>query len=343
MGQAALAAVAELSPAPQAAILGRKERVDIANAAMINGISSHTFDFDDTHLKTIIHPAGPVASAVLALGEHIGATGREMIDALVIGIEVSCRVGNAIYPDHYEVTGAGRNIGREIALRLARQGVAVAVNVRQSVAEGQAVVDDIKRQGGAAILCMADVTDREAVENMVSTIDAAWGRLDILINNAAIRKEVEFSELSVAQWHATLGVVLDGTFHCSQAALALRKKSGQGTIVNIGGLTAHTGAEHRVHVITAKAGLVGMTKALANDLGADGITVNCVAPGMIDTQRATSSSSGTPGHHATRHTLLGRNGTPAEVADAVLWLVGDGARFITGQVSHVNGGAYLGS
>ena len=98
--QAALAAVLELSPAAQASILGRKERVDTANAAMLNGISSHTFDFDDTHLKTIIHPAGPVASA--ALGQHLRIGGRELIDALVLGIEVSCRVGNAIYADHYD-------------------------------------------------------------------------------------------------------------------------------------------------------------------------------------------------------------------------------------------------
>src|SRR5690606_27710623 len=96
----ALAAVNMLEPAAQATVLGRNERVDIANAALLNGISSHTFDFDDTHLKTIIHPAGPVASAVLALAEKIGSTGREIIDALVLGIDVSCRVGNMIYPQH---------------------------------------------------------------------------------------------------------------------------------------------------------------------------------------------------------------------------------------------------
>ena len=117
--QAALAAVNELAPAPQASLLGRAEKVDMANAAMLNGISSHTFDFDDTHLKTIIHPAGPVASAVLALGEHIGATGRAMLDALVLGIEVSCRVGNAVYPNHYDrgwhITGSTGMLGSAAA------------------------------------------------------------------------------------------------------------------------------------------------------------------------------------------------------------------------------------
>jgi 2-methylcitrate dehydratase PrpD len=115
----ALGAIQELSPAPQASLLGRSEKVDIANAAFINGISSHTFDFDDTHLKTIIHPAGPVASAILSLGEHLQLSGRALIDALVIGIEVSCRVGNTIYPDHYDrgwhITGSTGMLGSAAA------------------------------------------------------------------------------------------------------------------------------------------------------------------------------------------------------------------------------------
>src|SRR5688500_20234100 len=90
-------------PAPQASILERADKVDMASAALVNGITSHTFDFDDTHLKTIIHPAGPVASALLALAEVTGATGRQVIDALVLGIDVSCRIGNCMYPDHYEI------------------------------------------------------------------------------------------------------------------------------------------------------------------------------------------------------------------------------------------------
>ena len=116
---AALAAMLELSPAPQASILGRNERVDMASAALLNGISSHTFDFDDTHLKTIIHPAGPVASALLALAEMTGASGREIVDALVLGIDVSCRIGNMIYPDHYDrgwhITGSTGSIGAAAA------------------------------------------------------------------------------------------------------------------------------------------------------------------------------------------------------------------------------------
>jgi 3-oxoacyl-[acyl-carrier protein] reductase len=241
------------------------------------------------------------------------------------------------------VTGAGRNIGREIALSLAVAGIAVAVNIRASVKEGQSVVDEIIKFGGKALLCIADVTDRDAVAQMVAGIDREWGRLDILVNNAAIRKEAKIDDITVQDWHDTLGVVLDGAFFCTQAALGLLRKSGQAAVINIGGLTAHTGAANRVHVVTAKAGLVGLTRALAHDLAADGITVNCISPGMIETVRNTASSPGTPNHHATHHPLLGRRGTAQEVAESVAWLAGASARFITGQVIHVNGGTYLGA
>jgi 2-methylcitrate dehydratase PrpD len=140
---AALGAVMELSPARQASLLGRREKVDIANAALLNGISSHTFDFDDTHLKTIIHPAGPVAAAVLSLGEHLGTSGRELIDALVVGIEVSCRVGNAIYPDHYDrgwhITGSTGMLGsaagcaRLLKLDAARAQMALGIAASQPI------------------------------------------------------------------------------------------------------------------------------------------------------------------------------------------------------------------
>jgi 3-oxoacyl-[acyl-carrier protein] reductase len=240
------------------------------------------------------------------------------------------------------VTGAGRNIGRAIALALAREGFALAINVRTSVAEGQAVVDELLALGSPALLCVADVTDRAAVDAMLARIAEQWGRLDVLVNNAAIRREAPIDELTVESWHETLSVVLDGTFFCSQAALPLLRQSPAGAVINIGGLTAHTGAANRAHVVTAKAGLVGLTRALAHDL-APGITVNCVSPGMIATARLDSSASATPKHHARRHPLLERRGSADEVAAMVAWLAGAQARFITGQVLHVNGGTYLGA
>jgi 2-methylcitrate dehydratase PrpD len=138
--EAALAAVTELEPAAQAMILGRSERVDVASAALLNGISSHTFDFDDTHLKTIIHPAGPVASAALALAEHRRASGRELVDAIVLGVDVECRVGNAIYPDHYDrgwhITGSTGMLGAAAAcarlLKLDAATTAMALGIAAS-------------------------------------------------------------------------------------------------------------------------------------------------------------------------------------------------------------------
>ena len=240
------------------------------------------------------------------------------------------------------VTGAGRNVGRAIALTLAASGHAVAVNVRSSVAEGRSVVDAIIRSGGTAMLCVADVADQTAVQAMIAAIASAWGRIDVLVNNAANRREAPLAEISADDWHATLRVVLDGAFFCTQGALALLKASPRAAVVNIGGLTAHTGAANRVHVVTAKAGLVGMTRALAHDFADSGITVNCVAPGMLDTQRDSASASAQPAHHAKHRPLLGRRGSAQEVADSVRFLASDGARFITGQVLHVNGGTYLG-
>src|SRR5580765_2798061 len=140
---AAQAAVQILEPAPQATVLGRTEKVDIGSAALLNGITSHTFDFDDTHLKTIIHPAGPVASAVLALAERRGARGREVIDALVLGIDVSCRIGNVMYPDHYDrgwhitgstgMLGAAAGCARLLGLDEKRTAMALGIAASQPV------------------------------------------------------------------------------------------------------------------------------------------------------------------------------------------------------------------
>jgi 2-methylcitrate dehydratase PrpD len=141
--EAALAAVNELAPSPQATILGRRERVDVASAALLNGIASHTFDFDDTHLRTIIHPAGPVASAALALAEHRGATGRQLLDALVLGIDAECRIGNMIYPEHYDrgwhITGSTGMLGaaaacaRLLQLDAGRTAMALGIAASQPI------------------------------------------------------------------------------------------------------------------------------------------------------------------------------------------------------------------
>jgi len=240
------------------------------------------------------------------------------------------------------VTGAGRNIGRAIALALADAGAKVAVNVRVSRDEGQAVVDKIAARGGHALLVVADVTERAEVDAMIGSISKHFGRLDIVVNNAATRHEAAFADLSYADWRAAQAVCVDGAFHCTQAALPLLRGSGAGTVINISGLTAQTGAAKRAHVVTAKAALGGLTRALAHELAEFGITVNCVSPGMIDTVRKGSSATAKPEHHARHNPLLGRRGRPEEIASAVVWLAGPAGRFTTGQTLHINGGVYLG-
>jgi 3-oxoacyl-[acyl-carrier protein] reductase len=237
------------------------------------------------------------------------------------------------------VTGAGRNIGRAIALTLAGGGASVLINARSNRAEAEAVAREIEAAGGKAVVHIGDVADAHAVHDMAEAAANAFGRIDILVNNAALRREKSFDEMSYADWREIMNVTLDGPFHTAKACLAALRNSGAGTIVNIGGLSAHSGARHRAHVVTAKAGIVGFTRALAHDLGPDGITVNCVVPGFIATPRPKDAPQ--PAHHLTHSTISGTRGTPDDVAATVRFLCGPAARYITGQAIHANGGAYL--
>ena len=238
------------------------------------------------------------------------------------------------------VTGASRNIGRAIALALAEAGAAVTVNGHSNQAAADAVVGEIEARGGKALACMADVTDQAAVERMAAATVERFGRIDILVNNAAGRPERKLDEMSLADWRGVLATILDGAFLTTKACLPHLKQSGAGAIINIGGVSGHVGTKHRAHVVTAKAGLVGFTKALAHDLAQDKVTANCVAPGLIETVRDPNAQL--PHHHSVSKTLVGRLGTPQEIADAVRYLAGPSARYITGQTLHANGGVYLG-
>ncbi|MGE3403345.1 MAG: SDR family NAD(P)-dependent oxidoreductase [Vicinamibacterales bacterium] len=237
------------------------------------------------------------------------------------------------------VTGSAKNIGRAIAIELAQAGAAVAINARTSDDAARDVAAEIERAGGRAVVVLADVGTADGARRLIDDTAAALGGIDILVNNAAVRREAAFADLDFAQWREVLSIALDGAYLCSHAALPhlMRAPAGHAAIVNIGGLTAHTGAARRAHVVAAKAGLVGLTRALAHDL-APHVTVNCVAPGLIETARAGAA----PAHHAHAQTLLGRRGQPADVAALVRFVCGPGGRYLTGQTLHVNGGAYLG-
>src|ERR1700710_52694 len=216
------------------------------------------------------------------------------------------------------VTGAGRNIGRAIALALADAGASIVVNARSNRAEADAVARETEALNVKALVHIGDVSDAKAVQAMADAAVKHFGRIDILVNNAALRREMPFSEMTYADWREVMDVTLDGAFHCAKACHQALRQSGAGTIVNVGGLSAHTGAKGRAHVVSAKAGLIGFTRALAHDLAEDGITVNCVVPGLIGTSRPKDKPE--PAHHLEHHTISGARGTPDDVAAIVRFL-----------------------
>jgi 3-oxoacyl-[acyl-carrier protein] reductase len=238
------------------------------------------------------------------------------------------------------VTGGARNIGRAIARSLAAGGAAVMVNARESRADAEETVALIRSAGGRAAFHLADVTDSAAVGAMVEAAVAEFGGLDLLVNNAAIRAETPLAEMAIGEWRHIVSTVLDGAMLCAQACLPHMIRAQGGSVVNIGGMTAHKGAAGRAHVVAAKAGLAGLTRALALELAPHGITVNCVVPGTIETLRGLPGAPERPAH---RQALppAGRRGEPDEVAAAVRFLCGPGSRYITGQSLHVNGGGYM--
>jgi 3-oxoacyl-[acyl-carrier protein] reductase len=238
------------------------------------------------------------------------------------------------------VTGAVRRIGRAIALALAGDGAAIVINTRRSRAEAEAVAAEIENRGGQALVHLADVTDEAAVQAMVEAALARFGRLDILINNAADRQQTPLTEISLAQWRHITATIVDGAFLCARACLPAMIAGGGGTVVSIGGVSAHTGAHDRAHVITAKAALVGLTKAIAVEFADRGITANCVVPGKIGGLRSkTAGEAPTMGGGA--GPIVGRTGTPEDVAAMVRQLCLPASRYVTGETIHVSGGMYL--
>ena len=236
------------------------------------------------------------------------------------------------------VTGSGRNIGRATILKLAAEGAHVVVNSRSNRTEAEAVASEARDLGVQALAIVADVAKKDQVDAMAARALSEFGRVDILINNAAIRPHKAFTELSAGDWEAVRGVVLDGALQLTRAIIGPMVENRYGRILFFTGEGAFVGGSGRAHVSAARMGLVGFARGLASEFAEYNIRVNVISPGSIDTMRAhpewyqgrPPSAAGIP---------LKRQGTVDEIAATCLFLVSDDGGFITGQTIHVNGGS----
>jgi NAD(P)-dependent dehydrogenase (short-subunit alcohol dehydrogenase family) len=236
------------------------------------------------------------------------------------------------------VTGSGRNIGRATVLKLAGEGADVVVNARSNQAEAEAVAAEARQLGVKAMAVLADVSNKEQVDSMVNMAMSEFGKVDILINNAAIRPHKPFTELTLEDWEYVRGVVLDGGFYATRAVINSMVDHNYGRILFFTGDGAFRGGAGRSHVSAAKMGLVGFARGLASEFAGQNIRVNVVSPGSIDTSRANPEwYAGRPPN--TDGIPMGRQGMVDEIAATCLFLVSDDGGFITGQTLHVNGGA----
>ena len=238
------------------------------------------------------------------------------------------------------ITGGSRGIGRQIALSLAEQGADIVINYRGNQAAADEVRSTVESLGRRAVAIQADVADFAAATAMVAQATAAMGRLDVLVNNAGLTRDNLAMRMSEAEWDAVVDAVLKGTFACSKAVLRPMMRQRYGRIINIGSVSGLGGNAGQANYSAAKAGLVGLTKTLAKEMGSRNITVNLVAPGFIQTD-LTADLPPTMVEEIVRRTPLGRLGTPADVAAAVCFLACDASGFITGQVLSVDGGLLL--
>lgn len=235
------------------------------------------------------------------------------------------------------VTGASRGIGRATAEAFARAGYQVAANYSRSKEQIEQFSAQMEREGCAVIPVQADVSDPEQVERMVQTVQRQFGHIDVLVCNAGIARQGLLTDFSPADWRQMMSVNLDGTFYCCWSVLPGMIRRQSGCIITTSSIWGITGASCEVPYSAAKAGIIGLTRALAKEVGPSGIRVNCIAPGVIDTEM---NGNLTPEVMAQlrEETPLGTIGAPKQVADLALYLAGEGASFLTGQVISPNGG-----
>lgn len=235
------------------------------------------------------------------------------------------------------ITGASRGIGRAAAVLFGKNGYNVIVNYRKNAAAAEQVCAEIRDLGGTAEPFCADVSDRSAVDKMADFAQSHFGGADVLVNNAGIAEQIMFRDITEEKWDRLFAVDVKGVYNCTQALLPHMVHEKYGRIINISSMWGITGASCEVHYSAAKAAVIGFTKALAKELGPSGITVNAVAPGVVDTEMNGLLDNDTM-ECLKAETPLGRIGSAEDIARSILYLASEGASFITGQVLSVNGG-----
>lgn len=236
------------------------------------------------------------------------------------------------------ITGASRGIGRAITLRLAEAGFTIVASARSSNADG--VVDKINAEGGKAVALSLDVTNAVSIPNIAKEIVDQFGRIDVLVNNAGIVRDQLLMRMKAEDWDAVLATNLTSVYGCCQSVLRTMLKQRSGRIINISSVVAQTGNSGQTNYAASKAGLIGFSKSLAREVASRGLTVNVVAPGMIDTDM-TAEIEGFAREALLERIPMARLGLPDEVASVVCFLASDDAAYITGQVVAVNGGLYM--
>ena len=237
------------------------------------------------------------------------------------------------------ITGGSGGIGTALCVAFAQAGYNVIIHSHSKIEKAENLAEIIKKSYGVnAIAIQADVADRKSVNAMFDVIDSTFGKIDVLVNNAGIAQQKLFTDISIDEWKNMIGINLDGVFNCSQEALKRYMiKNHSGVILNISSMWGQVGASCEVHYSASKAGVIGLTKALAKEVGLSGVRINCICPGVVMTDMMKDFDEQTISE-LKEETPLNMLGTPKDIADSAVFLCSNKAKFITGQILGVNGG-----